>query len=106
MAAVGWLVVVSEQVGANHQSHVQSGSAASLRRSPPSARLGVVLLARSVDVVEERHGEGHAQQLWRKKGRSSELLNTRNVFARVRYASPFFFFFDAAVAAAARGTPQ
>lgn len=68
---VGWLVV-SEQVGANHQSPVQSGSAASLRRSPPLAQLGVVLLARSVDVVEERHGEGHAQELRRKRRGSSE----------------------------------
>lgn len=66
----GWLVV-SEQDGAIHvqsASPVQSGSAAFLRRfSSARRRLGVVLLARSVDVVEERHGEGHAQELRRKR---------------------------------------
>lgn len=41
-------------------------------------RLSVILLPRSVDVVEERHGERHAQELWgkrrRRRRRTSEFV--------------------------------
>ena len=49
---------------------------APLRRgdSPP-LRLSVVLLPRSVDVVEERHGERHAQELWRQREGDSKFVS-------------------------------
>lgn len=34
--------------------------------APPPLRLGIVLLPRSVYLLEERHGEGHAQELQKK----------------------------------------
>lgn len=40
-------------------------------------RLSIILLPRSVDVVEERHGERHAQELWgkrRRRRRTSEFV--------------------------------
>lgn len=41
---------------------------------PP--RLSVVLLPCSVDVVEQRHGERHAQELWRRRGEAdSEFVS-------------------------------
>lgn len=41
------------------------GSAPSSGALPP-LRLGIVLLPRSVYLLEERHGEGHAQELQKK----------------------------------------
>lgn len=40
-----------------------------------TARLSVVLLPRSVDVVEQRHGERHAQELWSKPEVNSEFVS-------------------------------
>lgn len=74
LTAIGWLVVVSEQVEAIHQSLDQSGSSAAA--AAPPARLGVVLLPRPVDVVEERHGEGHAQELGGRGGEEEVSCRT------------------------------
>lgn len=52
------------------KSLIPSGSGAPLHRASPPARLSIVFLPRSVDVVEERHGERHAQELWRRAERT------------------------------------
>lgn len=38
-----------------------------------SPRLSIIFLPRSVDVVEQRHGERHAQELWRKREGDNEF---------------------------------
>lgn len=58
-----------------NQSLIPSGSGAPLHGAAPPPRLSVVLLPRSVDVVEQRHGKRHTQKLQRKREGVSEFVS-------------------------------
>ena len=65
--------------GGGYPESVPSGSDERRDCSPPGSfqRLCVVLLPRSVDVVEERHGERHAQELPEtREEENEETVNT------------------------------
>lgn len=52
-------------------------------------KLSVILLSRSVDLVEECHGERHAQELWRKETVHLNSTNRYEVLKQLTHYQVF-----------------